>query len=121
MPEADAEIRAPHIDDEIANCGLLVAQPWILVFFPHILGPTHDEHEVEWLKIGVGSPSSSSTVCQVRVLSKEVAKNAGMLDGYVLEDKNFHGRTFVLSLSKSNPSWNNEPQTALFRPTPNHV
>ena len=47
MPETDTQIGAPHVDDEIADRGLLLAEPRILVLFPYVLRSTHDDHEIE--------------------------------------------------------------------------
>jgi hypothetical protein len=52
---------------------------------------THDDHEIEWLEIRDRLPLVElNGVPGQSILSKEVTKNAGMLDGYVLEDEYFH-------------------------------
>jgi hypothetical protein len=50
MAKANAEKGAPHLGDEAADRGLLVAEPRIEILLPDILRAAHDDHGIEGLE-----------------------------------------------------------------------
>jgi len=87
MAEANSEVGALHFHHKLSDRLLFGTKPRILVFLPHVLRSAHDEHDVEWIKVGdVLALIEFDGVNLETILTEEVAENPWMLDGGMLQD-----------------------------------
>lgn len=47
MTETQSQVGLVSLHHPFANRCLLGAEPWVLVFLPHVHGPAHDKHRIE--------------------------------------------------------------------------
>ncbi len=94
MPEANAKEGQAAFDNGLANRRLLCHQPGILLFFPDIHRSAHDPECV----IAIQARNRCvlielNGVPFDAILRQEIAEDPRVLDAYVLENEDAHGRT----------------------------